>query len=77
MKPDRTIDKYKARLVVKGYRQKEGLDYFDTYSPVTRITSISMLIVLAAMHDLKIHQIDVNTIFLNGELEEQNLHGTT
>ena len=40
MKADGTIDKYKARLVVKGFKQKEGLDYFDTYSLVTRITSI-------------------------------------
>ena len=40
MKTDGTIDKYKARLVIKGYKQKKGLDYFDTYSPVTRITSI-------------------------------------
>ena len=71
MKPDGTIDKYKARLVVKGYRKKEGLDYFDTYSPVTRITSIRMLIALAAVHDLKIHQMDVKTAFLNGELEEE------
>ena len=71
MKSDRTIDKYKARLVVKGYRQKEGLDYFDTYSPVKRITSIRILIALAAVHDLKIHQIDVKTTFLNGELEEK------
>ena len=71
MKPDGTIDKYKARLVVKGYRQKEGLDYFDTYSPVTRITSIRMLIALAAVHDLKIHQMYVKTTFLNGELEEE------
>ena len=71
MKPDGTIDKYKARLVVKGYRQKEGLDYFDTYSPVTRVTSIRMLIALAAVHDLKIYQIDVKTTFLNGELEEE------
>ena len=70
MKVDWTIDKYKARLVVKGYRQKEGLDYFDTYSPVTRITSIRRLIALAAVHDLKIHQMDVKTAFLNGELEE-------
>ena len=71
MKPDVTIDKYKARLVVKGYRQKEGLDYLDTYSPITRITSIRKLIALAAVHDLKIHQMHVKTTFLNGELEEE------
>ena len=39
-KADGSIDKYKARLVIKGYKQKEGLDYNDTYSPVTRISSI-------------------------------------
>ena len=71
MKDDGTIDKYKARLVVKGFRQKEGLDYFDTYSPVTRITSIRMLIALAAVYGLEIHQMDVKTAFLNGELEEE------
>ena len=71
MKRDGTIDKYKARLIVKGYKQKEGLDYFDTYSPVTRIPSIRILMALAAVHDLKIHQMDVKTTFLNGELEEE------
>ena len=40
MKEDGSIDKYKASLVAKRYRQKEGVDFFDTYSPVTRITSI-------------------------------------
>ena len=40
MKADRSINKYKSRLVIKGYKQKERLDYFDTYSQVTRITSI-------------------------------------
>jgi len=71
MKADGTIDKYKARLVIKGFRQKEGLDYFDTYSPVTRITSIRMLIAIAALYNLEIHQMDVKTAFLNGDLDEE------
>ena len=71
MKADGAIDKYKARLVVKGYKQREGLDYFDTYSHVTRITSIRMLIAIAAVYKLEIHQMDVKTAFLNGDLEEE------
>ncbi|PHU29579.1 DNA (cytosine-5)-methyltransferase 3 [Capsicum chinense] len=71
MKADDTIDKYKARLVVEGFKQKEGLDYFDTYSPVIGITSLRILIALAAIYDLQIHQIDVKIAFLNGELEEE------
>ncbi|KAK3018234.1 hypothetical protein RJ639_002768 [Escallonia herrerae] len=68
MKADGTIEKYKARLVVKEYRQKEGLYYFDTYSPVTRITSIRILIAIAAINNLEIHQMDVKTAFLNEEI---------
>ena len=60
LKADGSIDKYKARLVVKGYKQNEGVDYFDTYSHVTRITSIRMLVAIAALHNLEIHQMDVN-----------------
>jgi len=58
-KTDSSVDKYKARFVVQRFRQKEGLDFFDTYSPVSRITSIRMLIGIAALRDLEIHQMDV------------------
>ena len=71
MKADGSIDKYKARLVIKGYRQREGLDYFDTYSPVTRINFIQMIIAVAALCNLEIHQMDVKTAFLNGDLDEE------
>ena len=49
---DGTIDKYKARLVGKGHKQKEGLDFFNTYSSVTRITSIRLVIAIAAIYNL-------------------------
>ena len=65
------MDKFKARLVAKSFKQKTDLDFFDTFSPVTRITSIRLLIAIAAIFDLKIHQMDVKTTFLNGDLEEE------
>ncbi|GKA34493.1 zinc finger, CCHC-type containing protein [Tanacetum coccineum] len=71
MKFDGTIDKFKARLVIQGFRQKEGIDYFHTYAPVTRITTIRLLLDLAAIHNLVIHQMDVKTSFLNGDLDEE------
>ncbi|KAL2465237.1 cysteine-rich RLK (RECEPTOR-like protein kinase) 8 [Abeliophyllum distichum] len=49
----------------------EGIDYFDMYAPVARITSIRILFALASIHDLHIHQMDVKTIFLNGDLDEE------
>ncbi|GJS20023.1 zinc finger, CCHC-type containing protein, partial [Tanacetum coccineum] len=70
MKVDGTIDKFKARLVIQGFRQKEGIDYFDTYAPVARITTIRLLLALAAIHNLVIHQMDIKTTFLNGDLDE-------
>nr|GEV91657.1 zinc finger, CCHC-type [Tanacetum cinerariifolium] len=55
----------------KGFRQKKGIDYFDTYAPVARITTIILLLTLAAIHNLVIHQIDVKISFLNGNLDDE------
>ena len=71
MKADGSINKYKARLIIKSYRQREGLDYFDTYSPVTRINFIRMIIKITALRNLEIHQMDVKMAFLNGDLDEK------
>ncbi|GJX83746.1 calcineurin B-like protein 4 [Tanacetum coccineum] len=54
MQADSTIDKYKARLAIKGFRQQEGLYYFDTYS--TRITLVKMILAIAALRNWKVHQ---------------------
>nr|GEZ86925.1 zinc finger, CCHC-type [Tanacetum cinerariifolium] len=71
MKVDGTIDKFEARLVIQGFRQKKGIDYFDTYAPVSRITTIRLLLALVAIQNLVIHQMDVKTAFLNGDLDEE------
>ncbi|GKA26048.1 zinc finger, CCHC-type containing protein [Tanacetum coccineum] len=54
-----------------GFRQKSRIDYFDAYAPVTRISTIRLLIAMASIHNLIIHQMNVKTAFLNGELDEE------
>jgi hypothetical protein len=71
LRPYGTIDKYKVRLVVKGYTQKEGENFFDTYSPIARLIIIRVLLSLAASHGLLIYQMYIKIAFLNGELEEE------
>nr|GEY88485.1 calcineurin B-like protein 4 [Tanacetum cinerariifolium] len=70
-KADGTVDKYKARLGIKEFRQREGLDYFDTYLLVTQIALIRMILVIAAFRNLEVHRMDVKKAFLNGDLEEE------
>nr|GEX67906.1 zinc finger, CCHC-type [Tanacetum cinerariifolium] len=71
LKVDGTIEKFKARLVIQGFKQNSGIDYFDTYAPVARISTIRLLIAMASIHNLIIYHMDVKTTFLNGELKEE------
>ena len=57
--------------VAKGYNQKKNIYYFDTFVHVTRTSLIRVLIALASIHRLFVHQIDVTTAFLNGVFEEE------
>ncbi len=65
------VVRYKARVVAKGYAQREGVDYFETYAPVARYDTLRTLIANATQKGRVIHQLDVETAFLNGKLEEE------
>ena len=65
------IVRLKARLVARGFSQIYGIDYLDTYAPVVKLASIRILLTIAAIYGLEIHQMDVVTAFLVGELEEE------
>jgi hypothetical protein len=64
------ITRYKARLVAQGYSQVPGIDFFDTYTPVTKMVTIHMTLTFAARRDHEIHQVNIKNVFLNGKFEE-------
>ena len=67
---NKRIERYKARLVVKGYSQREGIDFKETFSPVSTKDSFRVIMAIIAHFDLEVHQMDVKTTFLNGDLDE-------
>ncbi|MCO5614287.1 hypothetical protein L7F22_068565 [Adiantum nelumboides] len=62
---------YKARLVAKGYAQQKGIDYDETFAPTSRASTVRSLIAIAAHHGWKVHQLDIKTAILNGDLQEE------
>ena len=65
------VEKYKARLIEKGYSQVSGIDFGDIFSLVAKVTSIRLLLSIVVSFDFEVEQIDVKTTFLHGDLEEE------
>jgi hypothetical protein len=68
---DGSVEKFKARFVARGFFQKEGIDYDEIFAPIARYTSIRIIISLASVFYSRLHQMDVKTAFLNGEVEQE------
>eukprot|EP00253_Pinus_taeda_P034357 PITA_34357 len=68
---DGSVEKHKARFVARGFSQVEGIDYDDTFAPITRYSSIRSMLALSAKMGWKIHHMDVKSAFLNGQIKEE------
>ena len=67
----RNVEHYKAHLIAKGYSQAKGIDYNETFAPVAKFNSIRILLALTAKHNLELHQMDVKSAYLNGDLTKE------
>ena len=69
--PDGTIQKYKARVIAQGFMQIKGIDYDETFALVAKLTSLRAILAIAAKRDLELHQMDVKSAYLNGNLSNE------
>jgi hypothetical protein len=68
---DGTVERYKGRIVAKGYSQRPGIDYTEVFAPTSRQAAIRLILALAALEDLELRSVDISHAFINGELDEE------
>ena len=69
--PKGEVVRYKARLVARGFLQRQGIDYEEVFAPVTRLETLRVVVAHASLRGWKLHQLDVKSAFLNGDLQEE------
>ena len=70
-KADILVERYKVRLIAKGYTQTYGIDYQETFSPVVKLNTVRVLLSLVVNLDWPLHQFDIKNAFLHGDLEKE------
>ena len=68
---DETLERYKVRLVAKGYTQTYGMDYLEIFAPIAKMNTVRVLLSLVAKHNLDLQQFDIRNAFLHGNFEEE------
>ena len=68
---DGSIERFKARIVAKGYSQRPGLDYNESFAPTFCPATLRIIMAMSAVEDLELHSVDITAAFINGDLDEE------